>query len=357
MSLTRGPAGVSITVEGTETWGLRTPGPGLVLDVPVGGRQARRPALRLEAASRYRLRLMSGDAPLLWVRIDDWWDRAVFLRGTAPSPWRLPSLSAPEVRAVSHAPGSAPWWEAWEWKLARELVEAPASVLYSGQWCLRPVGVLSADTAERHPVSPMEWQFGQPPQAPHSLDAVTRFGPAWNEDWWDTLPAQRPGAVLPLRAPSAPDDGRVKSWRKRARDGTLPPALLLYVDILAKWLVLDGHDRLHAALLEGVEPPLLGLWPSVLMAGTPSSSVREAGALFSAEFQLRTGATPQVVERVNRMLLLNFAQPLKGTVSRAWPIPGGLAAWRQEVLLARRQRERLPLTDEDWDWLVSPDTR
>ncbi|RKH65883.1 hypothetical protein [Corallococcus llansteffanensis] len=343
--------GVSITADATESWGLPTAGPGLLLDVPSGGRWSQRPALHLEAAPGYRLRWMSGGLPLLWSRIDPWWDRAVFLRGRGPAPCILPPLTAPEVRAVAQAPGSAQWWEAWAWALARALVAAPASVLHAGQWCLRPVKPLPADKAERHPVSPMEWGFGQPPQPPHSLEAVTRFSQAWNEDWWDTLPAQRPGAVLALRAPSARDDGRVKSWRKRARDGTSPPALLLYVDILAKWLVLDGHDRLHAALLEGVEPPLLGLWPSVAVP-LPAASTREEGALFSAEFQLRAGATPTVVDRVNHMLLLHFARPLKGTVSRAWPLTGGLEAWRAGVLARRREDKAFPLDEAHWDWFV-----
>jgi hypothetical protein len=235
--------------------------------------------------------------------------------------------------------------------MGRALVDAPATVLHAGQWCLRPVRAISADKALRHPVSPMEWEFCQPPAPPHSLDAVLRFPPAWTENWWEVLPEQKRGAVLPLRAPSSEDDGRVKSWRKRAKDGTLPPALLLYVDILAKWLVLDGHDRLHAALLEGVEPPLLGLWPSVEEA-RPESAVRQEGALLGAEIQLRAGATPTVIDRVNRMLLRNFSWPRRGTVTRAWPMAGGIEAWRAEVL-AWRKGKSAPIAEDDWDWFVS----
>jgi hypothetical protein len=231
--------GVALTPDDTPDWDLPTVGPGLLLNVPAEGRWLQRPALHLEAAPGYRLRVVSGGQPLLWARIQDWWDWSVFLRGT----------------------------------------------------------------------------------------------------------------VLPLRAPSAEDDGRVKSWRKRARDGTLPPALLLYVDILAKWLVLDGHDRLHAALLEGVEPPLLGLWPYVEEA-RPESAVREQGALLGAEIQLRAGATPTVIDRVNRMMLRNFSQRQRGTVTRAWPVAGGIEAWRVEVL-AWRKGNTVPMDEDDWDWFVS----
>ncbi|RKG89993.1 hypothetical protein D7W82_05220 [Corallococcus sp. CA049B] len=341
-------AGVSIVADDTRSWGLETPGPGLLLHVPAVGRWARRPSVHLEAAPGYRIRLRGAGQTLLWARIDSYWDRAVLLRGTAPAPQVLPSLSAPEVRAVEAAPGTEAWWEAWDWRVARALVEAPLPVLHAGSWCLRPVRAIAAEKAERHPVSPMEWGFGQPPMPPHSLSSVTRFLFAWEEDWWDARTGHTPGVVLGLRALSSPEDGRVKSWRKRARDGTLPPVLLLYVDILAKWLVLDGHDRLHAALLEGVEPPLLGLWPFVTPP-RPASAVREEGALFSAEFQLRAGATPETVDRVNRMLLLDFTPNPRGTVSRAWPLPGGRASWREEVSV-RRRGALAPLPGGiDWD--------
>jgi hypothetical protein len=197
----------------------------------------------------------------------------------------------------------------------------------------------------------MEWEFGQPPAPAHSLDAVRSFLPFWTERWWQTLPAQNRGAVLPLRAPSDGEDGRVKSWRKLARDGTLPPALLLYVDILAKWLVLDGHDRVHAALLEGVEPPLLGLWPFIERRSEEKQAQRE-GALLAAEIQFRAGATPEVIDRVNRQLVRSFAPSPRGTVSRAWPMAGGLAAWRAEVLAGRRW-SAINVDADEWEWFTS----
>ncbi|NMO14319.1 hypothetical protein HPC49_29905 [Pyxidicoccus fallax] len=343
--------GVAISPDDIHDEGLPVAGPGLRLAVPASGRWLQRPSLHLEAAPRYRLRLMSGGQPLLWFRIDSYWDQSAFLRGTPHAPWGLPPLSAPDVRSVTHAPGTPAWWEAWAWRTGRALVEAPATVLYAGQWCLRPLRAIPADRASRHAISPMEWGFGQPFSPPHSLEEVLHFAPFWKERWWDEEPKQRPGAVLPLRAPSAAEEGRIKSWRKHARGGTLPPVLLLYVDLLSKWLVLDGHDRVHAALLEGVEPPLLGLWPFI-EPRHPRSEVRETGALMSAEFQLRAGATPEVIDRVNRMLVRNFEPPERGTVSRAWPIRGGLEAWRAEVLAWRRWNG-LAVDEDAWEWFVS----
>jgi hypothetical protein len=252
---------------------------------------------------------------------------------------------------VPHAPRSEAWWKAWAWHTGRALVDAPATVLHSGSWSLRPLRVISAESAARHAISTMEWEFGQPAAPAHSLEAVRAFPLFWTERWWEELPAQKGGAVLPLRAPSDAEDGRVKSWRKLARDGTLPPALLLYVDILEKWLVLDGHDRVHAALLEGVEPPLLGLWPFIERPYRERQTQRD-GAMIAAEFQLRAGDRPEVIDRVNQMLVRNFDPPPRGTVSRAWAMAGGLAAWRAEVLAARRWSE-VTVDEDEWKWFTS----
>ena len=346
--------GVAFTPDDTREWGLPLAGPGLLLDVPREGAWAQRPSLHFEAVPGYRLRVSSGGHPLLWVRIDEYWDRCGFLRGPAEMPWRLPALLAPEVREVTHAPGSPDWWEAWMWRLGRALARPEHPLLYAGRWCLRPVQAIRALQAERYPISTMEWSFSQLPFAPHSLEGVTRSERFWVEDWDVYGPpsetSMQQGALVPLRAPSSEADGRVKSWRKRARDGTLPPALLLYVDLLGKWLVLDGHDRIHAALLEGVAPPLLGLWP-VHEHVLPSSPEGQQGVLRSAEHHLSDGAPPSVVDRVNRMLLLNFRGVRRGTVTRAWPLTGGLPAWRGEVLACHRESP-FPAAAEDWEWFA-----
>ncbi len=338
---------VAFTVDDTREWGLPLAGPGLLVEIPREGRWARRPSLHFEAAQDYRLRANSGGQPLLWLRIDSWWDRCGCLRGPAGVPWRLPPLSAAEVREVTHAPDSPLWWEAWVWRMGRAISRPEHPLLHAGRWCLRPVRAIQASSQHRYPISTMEWGFGQLPSAPHSLEGVQRFERFWVEDWTEMFQ----GAVVPLRAPSSQEDGRVKSWRKRARDGTLPPALLLYVDLLAKWLVIDGHDRIHAALLEGAPAPLLGLWPvyEEVRSLTPAG---EQGVLQAAEFHLRGGETPGVIDRVNRMLLLNFQTRQRGTVTRAWPLKGGLPAWIEEVLAWRRSRPFFADAQE-WDWFVS----
>ena len=99
--------GVAFTPDDTREWGLPLAGPGLLLEVPREGVWAQRPSLHFEAAPGYRLRVSSGGAPLLWVRIDGYWDRCGFLRGTPSAPWGLPPLSAADVHDFVRAPRAA----------------------------------------------------------------------------------------------------------------------------------------------------------------------------------------------------------------------------------------------------------
>jgi hypothetical protein len=82
----------------------------------------------------------------------------------------------------------------------------------------------------------------------------------------------------------------VQAWRKRAKDGTLPPILAMLVRGMGGWLLLDGHVRLAAALAEGAPVPVLHLF----VVTDRNGSVEPSGF--------------------------------------AWPLPGGLVRWREEVI-------------------------
>ncbi|QRK04888.1 hypothetical protein JQX13_32315 [Archangium violaceum] len=49
---------------------------------------------------------------------------------------------------------------------------------------------------------------------------------------------------------------------------------------------------------------------------------RNQGIMQAAEYHLREGATPALIDRVNRMLRVTYAQRRRGTVIRGWPLRG-----------------------------------
>ncbi len=69
--------------------------------------------------------------------------------------------------------------------------------------------------------------------------------------WWDT--PYEDVEFIGLHTVDE-DSGRLKWWRKKAKEGTLPPVLFYYISGLGSYILLDGHYRLKAAQLEDIRP-------------------------------------------------------------------------------------------------------
>ncbi|EYF08045.1 hypothetical protein [Chondromyces apiculatus] len=319
--------------------------PGEVLLLKVTG--ARRPTFRLEAAADYRLRLLAGARPFLWARIDDWWHGAWLVRAPAPPDPLLPPLRAVDARAVQHDLQSPHWWRTWTLR-AVDTLRASAALLSNGLWCLGEVPVVPPSKAWGYPCVPVDYAL-EPAFPPAYVPAARGCLPFVEETWagGDPTPA---GALLPLRDLGAEDVGRVHAWRKHARDGTLPPVLAVHLRLLGKYLILDGHVRLAAALEEGVTPPLLAAWP-VREHATPIPEAVRAHVWETLELPASLPDARRV-EVMNSALQAVFA-PRVAYVHRpkAWPLRGGVATWREEV--GRRLRE-LGLTRQEIALALDP---
>lgn len=220
--------------------------------------------LRLEHSNGGRIRLRTTDRTLMWGRVwDGFWGVTLVRSRSEASPDILPPFRAHDARRRSNV-------DAWLHPLAQALVESPRSPLVAGTWQL--CGLVADGSRKDVFVVP-----GQP--STHELgytacevlaaaaDAVVRdevFGP--HGSW----------LVWPLRAPSGPDAPRVKAWRRHAREGALPPIVLWSVSGLQSHLLVDGHDRLVAAALEGVTPSVLTLVRVVEPPPAPGDAARTA---------------------------------------------------------------------------------
>lgn len=183
------------------------------------------PDLRLFVSRRGRLLLRQSSAPVLLALVAA--DRSgVDVVRTGHYRSQIPPLRAAQARHLAGGPTR------WAYRFA-ELLEATAGPLHNGSWLLRtrtlPPYVLREDLVRNYPATVLDW-----------------FGQGWN-------------GAIPLRRLSEPDAPRVKAYRRQVVEGHLPPILLWWVSGLDGYLVLDGHDRLVAALAERVEPPVLVL--------------------------------------------------------------------------------------------------
>ncbi|MFF2773995.1 hypothetical protein ACFVU3_03730 [Streptomyces sp. NPDC058052] len=280
---------------------------GLDLDV----RDRPRPGLCVLTAGR-RLLLAQGERPVLFAVVGEHLQGVDFWRTDAYRSF-VPPLRADLVRALAGSP------ERWAHRFAGWLGETSDGPLHEGRWLLtgdplirrhRPVGVSPAAywtemLVEGHPDGWLEW-------------FVHNCG-------WE---------LLPLRPMPAADDGRVKAYRKRARDGTLPPVLTWWVSGLDCPLVLDGHARLAAAIAESVDPPLLELRRALPHDDLAAHTDRAAAAYASevARFAgLRAVHGPTVPDgaAVAGPRLAGDLRELR-TRTRptwAWPLPDGEARW------------------------------
>ena len=144
--------------------------------------------------------------------------------------------------------------------------------------------------------------------------------------------------ILPLRRLSPSTAARVKSCRRQLREGVMPPALLWWVSGMNTLLVLDGHDRIVAALAEQALPPVVVLAPAVdplWASGANTHLVREyEGRVEHLQDVAAHGDAFAGTHIVN--ITGKFAEQLNDVArsegrSRAWLLPGGRAAWEQQA--------------------------
>jgi hypothetical protein len=268
---------------------------GLVLGV--GARP--RPALQLLVAARGRLLIAQQGRPVLLARVQPGGSAVEYCStGAFRSPLR-------PVRAAQAATVGS-----WEHHFASALESSDSGPLHDGRWLLAPAAPRLAGTSA----------VGSVRERWDGLLLSRRSGEI---DWFRRNGG---GQVLTLRPVSGPSDARVKACRKQARAGVLAPVLLWWISALDCYVVLDGHDRLAAAIAEEQEPVLMSL------ARTDGDRVRRE--------------TDQVVERFlgvqDQVRLLGDAalesagRALAGTLadiqtghdrSWAWPLRGGARAW------------------------------
>ncbi len=280
-------------------------------------------ALRLEVAAGGRLLVRQGDQVVLLGQVDPKrWGVEVCRTGRYRSV--LPPLRADHARRIPE-PGTPAWFGRWAHQFTTWLGETEsAGPLHAGRWLVTPYSPPGSRDQEC-PWLSLWWRW-----------ALVRDDPGGYIDWdgngW--------GGVLPLRRLPASDAGRVKAYRKQAREGVLAPVLLWWVSGLDGHLLVDGHERLAAALAEECDPPML-----VLARGLDADEeqyrleqVELGHATRMEHLQRQVGAgspgARQAVDAQRQRFTRACAEiPRDYGRTRAWPVPGGAHIWEQTAAL------------------------
>jgi hypothetical protein len=156
----------------------------------------------------------------------------------------LPAISAVHARRVREASSDDAWAARWTHQFTDWLQTAVEGPLHAGRWTVAR-GMPSWS-------GPAHWDRLH--AADRDRGHITWFGyGAPDEDIRD---------ILPLRRLSPVDAGRVKAYRRQLHEGVLPPALLWWASGLNTLLVMDGHDRITAAVAEHTLPEVVVLAPA-----------------------------------------------------------------------------------------------
>ncbi|EYF06397.1 hypothetical protein [Chondromyces apiculatus] len=326
------------------------PWQGLDLQLTAADLPAGAPGLRVKLAYPRRIRVDCAGTPVLWGHVHPQYMGVWRLIGARTEPWEVvPPLSAAATDAITDAisdtidgaPGSEAWWKAWARNAARTLAASPRTPLYPGSWQITPARAKDVpglplppparvETFSSTHLSPNALRWARDPEddPPGLAPAALGGRLAW-ESWFTT----GSNALVRMRDHSPPDAARVRAWAKRARAGTLPPVLTLNVSGLDMYLLLDGHDRLRAALLENA--PVGFLIVSAVRSHPRRPDVQRQEALLHELARKRPPTArrpPPSTETENKLVVDAFdTRPWMSHRSRAYPLPGGVEAWEREV--------------------------
>ncbi|MFF7438630.1 hypothetical protein [Streptomyces sp. NPDC008122] len=270
-----------------------------------------KPGLRMECADGCRLVLLQGTTPVLFAR-QRATHRGVHYARTGRYASPLAPLRAERARAFAEfaVPGTEGWTERWAAHAETELRAAADGPLHAGEWRLGP--------------QPNGWfvDGNWPKLLAHDPDRghLTWFG------YGD--PVEDARDLLPLRPLSPVEAPRVRAYRRQYREGVLPPVFAWWISGLDSPVVLDGHDRLTAALAEGGRPRVLVLsravdaaWVGLCAARPVREYAERIAALDGSDAGFRVANESRRLAETLRSITDS------PDATWAWPFPGGAPAW------------------------------
>lgn len=256
-----------------------------------------KPRLRFEVGRKRDLiahRISLGAKTVALIRLDDWWDWLWIGFGEAPT--LFGHLRAGDVEIATDDPTAF---------VRNEMLQKP-ELFGRGDFVIEPLRLYSERKDTRRAI------FVEPA-------AIT------DQPW---VQFETCGAI-PLRQASPTDSGRVKWYRKLAREGRLPPVFLYHHVGLISWLLIDGHDRLLAARLEGITPTFIGISSVRKMEPNPVDPLRDQLEEVLAK-ELEKAPHPRTVDGINRRLIALYDDADWRARTQGVRLTGGVDAWLSE---------------------------
>lgn len=286
--------------------------------------QSTKPTFHLQAGGNSRIKLVSGDKNLLWATIIKeyagiWLVKPFCDLSVTDMPVQPIQSSDIEARKDLY---KDEWLKSWTRFFIEQLENNPASFLYDGLWLLGPCFATDKN----------DWQFMSSTHSRYmGTDVVYQVKEALKTDevelisWW----LNGSGKLINLKKPQA-DSGRVKWWRKKVREGRLPPILVWYLSCLDTYIIIDGHDRLMASILENQPPELIAI-SSAQEIQFPPDVIKQTNILEAFNNPTSDRKKSISIEHMNQVLLQAFDNSYTSARTFSWASISSDEVWIDEV--------------------------
>ncbi|WP_397432193.1 hypothetical protein [Pseudomonas chlororaphis] len=313
---------------------------GLGVDVkhPASGK----PNLRLLSGNNRRMQLVLGDQTLLWGTMSRclygvWLVRNHLLEQLPQT--LVGPIDSPQVEQQIRL-DPALRLKAWSRFFVQQLMQHQPDFFYPGYWLVRALRPESLKPMRPLLSGTEAWYFKGGEDALSHMPQWAIYGrnildnrQAGAARWVEL--GESGGAVVGLHAVD-PHSGRLKWWRKKAREGSLPPILLWYVSGLSCHLILDGHYRLQAAIDENLPPQFLVLSSPRLFSYRPNPQEQQK-VLGALQMQIQRKNLETV--RFNQLLISTFDdRPYHGFGSQSWAGIASEKVWVDQVSAILNER-------------------
>jgi hypothetical protein len=252
----------------------------------------------------------------MWYRVQKGWYGCHYVRKSPPAELgAIPKIKSRDIEDYREAKD--------KYKAAEK--GPPAFYTF---WAKRFTEALSSPSCEMSPLNEGLWQL-----VPGSFSA--RMTHQIVEQSFDSGHASfdsRTIYAFLVRRMSPETSGRVKWWRKKAREGLLPPVLLWRFSGLDSYVVLDGHDRLLAAALEDQPIDSISLVRRQAVSPEPKCAERldqEANILLDWDYRTSDKEQSVRADLANRMLVEAHTLQLRDAVSNNMVGSVSMEEWKE----------------------------
>ncbi|MDM1398614.1 hypothetical protein HX049_15815 [Myroides odoratimimus] len=188
------------------------------------------PTMQLLSGSNWKMKLVCEDKPVMWGLISRDFCDIGLVRTFEEESRLIKNINSQEVEKRKEL-STEERLKSWSRYFAEEMVSSDKHFFYDSIWLFEGYK-----------------DFASPPNYGTTVAAEDDFDAFTYASWDRELLYSRQVDEY---------SGRLKWWRKKAIEGTLPPIFAWYIPSLGGYWIIDGNYRLRAAILEKKEIPVV----------------------------------------------------------------------------------------------------